>query len=72
MISPPSALPRLPGFVAAAPHLSLATCPLSPSPPAMGMEFGWWDKDDEGVKWQISARFHGGTVDPAAGHCLAP
>jgi hypothetical protein len=28
----------------------------------MGMEFGWWDKDDDGVKWQISARFHGGTV----------
>lgn len=27
----------------------------------MGMEFGWWDKDD-GVKWQINARFHGGHV----------
>ena len=27
----------------------------------MGMEFGWWDKDDD-VKWQINARFHGGAV----------
>ena len=29
----------------------------------MGMEFGWWDRDEEGVKWQISARFHGGKVE---------
>ena len=28
----------------------------------MGMEFGWWEKDDEGKKWQINARFHGGNV----------
>jgi len=28
----------------------------------MGMEFGWWDKDDEGTKWHIKARFHGGNV----------
>lgn len=28
----------------------------------MGMEFGWWDKDADGVKWQINARFHGGAV----------
>jgi hypothetical protein len=21
----------------------------------MGMEFGWWDKDDEGTKWHIKA-----------------
>ena len=28
----------------------------------MGMEFGWWEKDEEGKKWQINARFHGGNV----------
>jgi hypothetical protein len=28
----------------------------------MGMEFGWWDKDEDGVKWHINARFHGGHV----------
>jgi len=32
----------------------------------MGMEFGWWDKDDDGVKWQINARFHGGPSCSAA------
>lgn len=26
------------------------------------MEFGWWAKDEEGKKWQISVRFHGGNV----------
>ena len=26
------------------------------------MEFGWWSRDEEGVKWQISVRFHGGNV----------
>ena len=26
------------------------------------MEFGWWAKDEEGRKWQISVRFHGGNV----------
>lgn len=26
------------------------------------MEFGWWSRDDEGKKWQISVRFHGGNV----------
>lgn len=29
----------------------------------MGMEFGWWDKDEEGKKWHIKARFHGGNVE---------
>jgi len=28
----------------------------------MGMEFGWWDKDEEGKKWHIKVRFHGGNV----------
>ncbi|MES1167563.1 MAG: hypothetical protein ABUL61_00195 [Oleiharenicola lentus] len=26
------------------------------------MEFGWQERDDEGTKWQISARFHAGSV----------
>lgn len=26
------------------------------------MEFGWWARDDEGKKWQICVRFHGGNV----------
>ena len=26
------------------------------------MEFGWWTKDEEGKKWQICVRFHGGNV----------
>lgn len=26
------------------------------------MEFGWWARDDEGKKWQVSVRFHGGNV----------
>lgn len=26
------------------------------------MEFGWWQRDDEGIKWQISVRYHGGNV----------
>jgi len=26
------------------------------------MEFGWWDRDDDGKKWQICVRFHGGNV----------
>jgi hypothetical protein len=26
------------------------------------MEFGWWSKDDEGKKWQVCVRFHGGNV----------
>ncbi|MBP6865151.1 MAG: hypothetical protein KBC32_07740 [Candidatus Didemnitutus sp.] len=26
------------------------------------MEFGWWEKDDDGTKWQINVRFHGGNV----------
>jgi hypothetical protein len=26
------------------------------------MEFGWWAKDEAGVKWQICVRFHGGNV----------
>jgi hypothetical protein len=28
----------------------------------MGMIFGWWAKDDDGKKWQISVRFHGDNV----------
>jgi hypothetical protein len=26
------------------------------------MEFGWWEKDEEGIKWNITVRFHGGNV----------
>lgn len=26
------------------------------------MEFGWWSKDEEGKKWQICVRFHGGNT----------
>ena len=26
------------------------------------MEFGWQDRDEDGTKWQICARFHGGNV----------
>lgn len=26
------------------------------------MEFGWWITDDEGKKWQVCVRFHGGNV----------
>ena len=26
------------------------------------MEFGWRIVDDQGIKWQICARFHGGNV----------
>jgi hypothetical protein len=34
------------------------------------MEFGWWAKDDDGKKWQICVRFHGGNVsfDRKHGH----
>ena len=28
----------------------------------MAMLFGWWEKDEEGVKWHINVRFHGGNV----------
>ncbi len=28
----------------------------------MGMEFGWWDKDEDGKKWHIKVRFHAGHV----------
>lgn len=28
----------------------------------MSMEFGWWDKDDEGKKFQICAEIHGGNA----------
>ena len=26
------------------------------------MEFGWWAKDADEKKWQISVRYHGGNV----------
>ncbi len=26
------------------------------------MEFGWQDRDEDGTKWQICARFHAGHV----------
>jgi len=26
------------------------------------MEFGWWERDEEGRNWNISVRFHGGNV----------
>lgn len=26
------------------------------------MEFGWWETDEEGRKWNISVRFHAGHV----------
>lgn len=26
------------------------------------MEFGWWETDDDKIKWSISVRFHGGHV----------
>ncbi|MBL9207895.1 MAG: hypothetical protein JNN01_22620 [Opitutaceae bacterium] len=28
----------------------------------MSMEFGWWDKDETGKKYQILADIHGGNV----------
>jgi hypothetical protein len=28
----------------------------------MSMEFGWWDKDPDGRKFQICARIHGGNA----------
>jgi len=27
------------------------------------MEFGWQDRDEDGTKWQICARFHAGRVE---------
>ncbi|MBS0662687.1 MAG: hypothetical protein JSR48_05440 [Verrucomicrobia bacterium] len=29
----------------------------------MGIEFGWWNKDDEGRKFQVSAIVHGGNIE---------
>lgn len=26
------------------------------------MDFGWWHRDEEGIKWQIAVRYHGGNV----------
>lgn len=26
------------------------------------MEFGWWETDDEGKKWNVSVRYHAGHV----------
>ncbi|MBE7537555.1 MAG: hypothetical protein HS122_03990 [Opitutaceae bacterium] len=28
----------------------------------MSTEFGWWDKDDDGRKYQIVAEIHGGNI----------
>jgi len=28
----------------------------------MGMEFGWWNKDDDGKKFQVSVSVHGGNI----------
>ena len=29
----------------------------------MGIEFGWWNKDDEGRKYQVHAVVHGGNIE---------
>jgi hypothetical protein len=29
----------------------------------MSIEFGWWNKDDEGKKYQVSAIVHGGNIE---------
>ena len=29
----------------------------------MSIEFGWWDKDAEGKKFQINAAVHGGNIE---------
>jgi hypothetical protein len=29
----------------------------------MSIEFGWWDKDAEGRKFQINAAVHGGNIE---------
>lgn len=29
----------------------------------MSIEFGWWNKDDEGRKYQVRASVHGGNLE---------
>lgn len=29
----------------------------------MSIEFGWWNKDDEGKKYQVIAAVHGGNIE---------
>ena len=29
----------------------------------MSIEFGWWNKDDEGRKYQVIAAVHGGNIE---------
>jgi hypothetical protein len=29
----------------------------------MGIEFGWWNKDDAGRKFQVNAVVHGGNIE---------
>ena len=29
----------------------------------MSIEFGWWNKDDEGRKFQVNAAVHGGNIE---------
>ena len=42
-------------------HLALVTCPLAPSP--RPMEFGWWQKDDEGRKHQVCVEIFGKNIN---------
>jgi len=56
--------PRLPGWQAFLPGRSFRWRPL-PLPRyrlSMSTEFGWWNKDDEGRKFQVIADVHGGNV----------
>ena len=42
----------------------LAGGPHPPSySPAMSIEFGWWNKDEDGKKFQVSAVVHGGNIE---------
>ena len=29
----------------------------------MGIEFGWWNRDDDGRKFQVSVTVHGGNIE---------
>jgi hypothetical protein len=29
----------------------------------MSIEFGWWNKDDDGKKYQVNAAVHGGNIE---------
>ncbi len=33
-----------------------------PAADCAAMEFGWWETDEDGRKWNITVRFHGGNV----------